>query len=169
MKHAIPFLALALAALMFFPACGDKAGGGGGIAAASIAGTWELDVAAVKKELPAAIEKEMEGKTEVEKAMAEPMLAMMTKMLDSMTMTVDIKADGTWTSVRNYPEPPTMKMTEEKEAGTWVLDGETLTVTSTEENGEKRANPKTRTGTWKGDEIRVRETGQPFDSVMRRK
>lgn len=156
------FLAVALAALVAFPACGgdDKAG---------LVGTWELHLPSAIKGSGEFFKSKVAEMPEEQREMAQGMFDNMLKAMEASSGTVVVNADGTWTSTIRMPDFPSLELTDTKEAGTWKLDGDKVTVTATTEDGKKLDKPKVRTGTLKGDELRTREDDQPFDTVMHRK
>ncbi|MBL8755261.1 MAG: hypothetical protein JNK15_18320, partial [Planctomycetes bacterium] len=98
---------------------------GGG--AASAAGTYEIDKAALKTTMAASMPAEAKGNAEMSK--------MMDAMVDSMVMKLDLKADGT-AAMDMKMEMMGQKM-EDSATGTWKLDGTKLTVTSKKKDGKE--------------------------------
>ncbi len=121
---------------------------------AKAAGTYELDKEAVKTAMQAEIEKIEDP---MEKSMASGALG----MVDAMSMTMTLNADGTATAATTgMPGAGTA-------SGTWTLEGSTITITMAQE-GE---NPDTISGTLSGDVITLSppEEEMPFDMVFKRK
>lgn len=125
----------------------------------SVAGTYELD----KEVMREAVKKELEAQ---EGAGAEGMdefaLAMVMGMIDNMSMTLTLDADGAATFVvRDMGQSDTM-------TGTWTLDGAAIAITAAEEGEE----PSTVRGTVAGETITLDPEGDddvPFEPVFRRK
>lgn len=92
-------------------------------AAESIAGTYELDKAA---SLPGFVE--MAKKNEPDEAKAKELAD---KMLGMMTMSIDLKADGSL--VANVA---TMGMPPKDEKGTWKMDGDKVVTTTKKDDGK---------------------------------
>lgn len=131
-----------------------------GPSTSSVAGTYELDKVAVKAAMQAEIDKQKESGEE--DPMAGFGAAMAMGMIDSMSITMTLNADGTATMLMQ------MMGDTESAKGTWTLDGNKITVTAAAE-GE---TPEPATGTVSGDIITLKmpESGdQPFDMVFKKK
>lgn len=107
-------LVASLAVTLFFVA------GCGGASAGSAAGTYELDKAAMKEAMLAAVPAEQKANKEA--------MAMIESMASSMEGTVELKADGTAT-MRMKMEMMGKTM-DDSETGTWKLDGNKLSITT---------------------------------------
>jgi len=172
---------LALIAAVMLPACGGDSGGGegsgsgsssgGGIAAivssdADLVGTWVVDTEGLKPTMLKAAKEEamknLEGMDPEARKMAE---AMMTdemieaglKMAMTMfeTMSIEMKADGTYTAKMGPGEADT---------GKYKLDGSTLTITPDDPDDDGPKNAEFRDG-----KIFVKAEGQPFELVLIKK
>ncbi|MDJ0522955.1 MAG: DUF5004 domain-containing protein [Planctomycetota bacterium] len=161
-------IALLATTCLFLGACGGDSGGGGG----SPEGTYVMDMESMKPEvekmvgpmfdaamkmlemLPedqrAAKKKELNAKKD--EAMAEAM--------KNMNFSAVLNSDGTF----HVKEGDAVKA-----KGTWKLDGETMTFTTTEEDGKKKDNPEALAGTFKNGTIRFKpEKDMPFDLVFKK-
>jgi hypothetical protein len=143
--------------VMFVPAL-LVAGCGSG--AASVAGVYELDKEAVKTSIQAEMKKaEESGDAEMGAQFGG---AMILGMIDSLTMTVTLNADGTASMVADI-------MGDQNTAtGTWKLDGEAITITAVSPGEE----PETITGTVAGSKMTLKSPDgdeMPFDMVFKKK
>ena len=95
-----------------------------------------------------------------EEARTEAMKAVKTRAA-AMTMSLELKADGTFSVTGQFgPEAMTA-------AGTYKVDGEKITVTTTEEDGEAKEEPETFVGTLKDGRVVMRpKENMPFDMVL---
>lgn len=91
------------------------------------------------------------------------------KVMQSMMKPGDctLLADRTWeSSMEVMGKKSTVK-------GTWVLEGDKITMTATEEDGTKKEKPDSAVGIWKDGTITVemKEEGapQPLKMIMKRK
>lgn len=98
----------------------------GSNAAASAAGTYELDKAAMKQAIQAAIPADQKDKMPA---------GVLDGMVDGMNVTIDLKADGT-ASMAMKMEMMGQKM-EDSGTGTWKLDGNKLTMTTKNKAGKE--------------------------------
>lgn len=121
-------------------ACGDT----------SAAGTYKLDTAALReqmrKQMPPDAPKEATEQFE--------------KMTEAMQGSIELKSDGTASFV--FKAPP---FADESASGTWKLDGNALTLTTT-----KDGKQDTETATLSGGTITLRkeESGQTMELVFRK-
>ncbi len=156
------WIAFALMACLSFAACGESSDGGGDSAEEAVSpmvGTWVFDtdtaVAAIEKKL------------------AEdpvPMGGMMLDIVKSMKAEMVISEDGTFTADMKMPDPMTGESKSETARGTWKLDGDQITITTTEKNGKVDENPDTQSATVKDGVITVpAQGGSPFEMVFRKK
>jgi uncharacterized lipoprotein NlpE involved in copper resistance len=132
-----------------------------GPSTSSVTGTYELDKEAVRKAMQAEIDKQKASGEE------DPMggfgAAMAMGLVESMTVTMTLNADGT--------AQMNMSMMGDSQAmdGTWTLSGANITVTAGPEGEEK----KPATGTVSGDTITLKaaegEEEMPFDMVFKKK
>ena len=91
-------------------------------------------------------------------------LEMIGKMVAAMDMTIVVKESGEFTADGQIEKPF-------RAEGTWKLEGEALTLTTTSQDGKVRETPKIEAMVYTGDSIRMprKENVQPFDLVLRRK
>lgn len=141
------FLAVpSLAVLLLLASC---AGG------TKVAGTYELDVSKMVEQAQKEMEKEMAAKAGGKAgAMGEMMQKMISQMLEQLKKSkgqITLREDGTFEGEMDMGgRKSTIK-------GTWKLEGDRVTMTSTHQDGKEKV--ETQTGTLRGDEIHV-ETGQ---------
>ncbi len=123
---------------------------------AKVAGTYELDKAAVKASA------EAKAKAEGPNSDAAAAAGMMAGMIDAMNMSVTLNVDGTASMAMS------MMGQSETASGTWTLDGSAISITANK-TGEA---PETISGTVSGDSITLKSPeGQqmPFDMVFKKK
>ena len=141
-------LVVALACAVQLPGCSDPK--------ANVVGTYEVDKTALK----AAAEAEIKAKGENDASAMGA--AMILGMIDAMTMTMTLNADGTVAMTMSA-------MGDTKTTpGTWTISGNTISLTTTKPGG----SPEASTGTVSGDTITVKPPkGQkvPFDLVFHKK
>ena len=84
-------------------------------------------------------------------------------MIEAMNMALVIREDGTFTASGSFDKPFSAE-------GEWSLEGSTLTLTTTVQDGTVRETPRVETMVFEGDAIRKPrdEKVQPFDLVLRR-
>lgn len=99
--------------------------------------------------------------------MAAGMVKMMTEMFKNMKLEVTFAADGTFSgsskmSMMGQEKSSTMK-------GTWTLEGTTLTMVSTEQDGETKS--ETKTARFEGGRILLSEDqgGRKIELALKRK
>ncbi len=166
MKHSVLFLALACAAALLLPACGDSGALSGGVE-----GTWVIDKgqfeSEVMKMLDSAVEMQLskmpeaareQAKPAIESAMAGQREAMQ-KAVSESDFEVEIKSGGTWTSKGS------MMGDSKVESGTWKLDGDQLTI-STPGQDDKPAKDE-KAGTFSGDKIEMHIEEGPMKATLR--
>lgn len=101
--------------------------GGGAGAASSAAGVYELDKAALKQTMLAAMPEE---------AKKEKMaMEMVDKMTDGMNVSIELKADGSATM--SFKMDMMGQKKDDTETGTWKLDGTKLSMTTKEKDGKE--------------------------------
>lgn len=101
--------------------------GGGAGAASSAAGVYELDKAALKQTMLAAMSEE---------AKKEKMaMEMVDKMTDGMNVSIELKADGSATM--SFKMDMMGQKKDDTETGTWKLDGTKLSMTTKEKDGKE--------------------------------
>lgn len=159
MKHLSTRVSLPLFLLpLILPACGRSE--------ASVAGTYVMDPEAMKAVIE---EAKKEAKSD------DPMAAMMAQMMDALKdakIEMTLKDDGTYDGV--------MEMTflgmnkKSARTGTWKLEADKLTVTTTHEDGKPLEKQEVKQGTFKDGQIRITETldkgsGRKIEFVMTRK
>lgn len=121
----------------------------------SPAGAYELDKAAMKDAMMAQMPEE---------AKAQPNAAdMVAKMIDGMNVSMDLAADGTVQLAMK------MVMFGQEQAstakGTWSLEGDKLTMTTTNESGQE----ETKVARYENGRVLVDEEGQPTMTFVRKK
>jgi len=133
---------------------------GCGSSASSVAGVYELDKETVKASIQAEMKKaEESGDAEMGAQFGG---AMILGMIDSLTMTVTLNADGTANMVAD------MMGDQNTSSGTWKLDGEAITITATSPGEE----PETINGTVAGGRMTLKSPDgdeMPFDMVFKKK
>ncbi|MCK5943319.1 MAG: hypothetical protein KAI24_15165 [Planctomycetes bacterium] len=100
--------------------------GCGGDAAASAAGTYQIDKAAFEASMKA----EMKDQP-TEGPAADMAKQAMEQMMASLSGSIELKQDGTCTMKMSMGGPETV------ETGTWKLDGDKLSVTTTKDGKEE--------------------------------
>lgn len=150
--------ASSLVALLLFVSCGGGS---------HVAGTYELDVSKLIEQTRKEMEKETAARTGGKKgAMDAMMQQMMARMLEQLQKTkgrIVLHEDGTFEGRMD------MGGRESTIKGTWKLEGDRLTMTSSHQNGKEKV--ETQSGLVRGDEIHI-ETGQggrKMTLVLRRK
>lgn len=125
--------------LSILPACGG---------AASAAGVYELDKDALQKAMAA----DMPAGTPAE---------MVKGMLDSMKMSIELKADGTAVATVN------MMGKDDGGTGTWKLTGDTISMTMKGKDGKE----DTKDGKYSNGVITITEekAGKKMEMILRRK
>ena len=122
-------------------------------AEARVAGTYELDAAAVKAAMQAEID-------QIEDEMEKMGASMMMGMIDSMSITLTLNEDGTANGEMSMMGEATPA------SGTWTIDGDNITVTMAAEGDA----PEAMSGTVDGDTIRLsaddENADMPFDLVF---
>ncbi len=120
--------------LLFLTACSADP-------SSAVPGTYKIDTKAMQATMEAAMKEGLEGKSEEDKKMAQGMMEQvigpMVKAMGESTMT--FKADKTFEGKGAAPAG------EQTVKGTWKLEGDKLTCTTTEENGEKKGEVKVAT------------------------
>jgi hypothetical protein len=134
------------------------------VVAAGPVGTWKLDGAATFTANEATMKASMGEAPAEEQAM---MVAMMTEMFNAMNATLTFAADNTIQGVMSMPNPFTGDPTESKMAGTWSVDGTTVTMTTRQEGGTA---DEVQSGTLQGDTLEVtnEQGGQTMVLVFKR-
>lgn len=144
-------LALSLLSFSFLAACG-------GAAAASAAGVYELDKAAFRATIVAAMPAE---------AQKEPKaMEMVDGMLKDMTVTIELKADGS--AVMNSKTNAMGQAKEDSAKGTWKLDGGKLTMVTKD---DKTGKEETKTVDYANGSFSVEqeENGMKMKMTFKRK
>ncbi len=136
-RFHISISAIALLCLVVLPGCDS--------AESKSAGNYMLD----KEHMKSQVEAEMASASEADKAAMQMAL----QMLDSMSMSIELNADG---SARS-----TVSLAGESQtsSGTWTLSGKNVSITMTDPEG----NAETITGTLDGE---VLELSPPADADM---
>jgi hypothetical protein len=148
MKQSLSSLFAAIS-LSLLAACG------GGASAA--AGVYELDKAAFKEAMLAAMPAEAKQSKEA--------MGMVDSMAGGMSATIELKADGT----ASFDMKMTMmgQAKEEKATGTWKLDGSNLTIVTKEKDGKEES----KTATYSNGSFSIEENdgGQKMKMTFKRK
>lgn len=113
-------LALSLLSFSFLAACG-------GAAAAGAAGVYELDKAAFRATIVAAMPAEAQKEPKAMEAVDG--------MLKDMAVTIELKADGS--AVMNSKTNMMGQAKEDSATGTWKLDGSKLTMVTKDKAGKE--------------------------------
>jgi len=150
MHHRIAIAVTALALIL--AGCGGEDAGG------SVAGTYELVKDQALLDGVKAVASHDTG------AASEEALAQIQSMVDGMSMTLQLKEDGTFEVNGTMGE-------EMSASGTWKEEGSEVVLTTTHENGKKREEPDIVRFTREGTSLRMpkNEKDQPFDMVLQRK
>jgi hypothetical protein len=144
--------------LIFLGACGDKGGGGGT--------TYGVDMDAMKAILDAYAEEQLADQkgddaelfASIKQGFVEQY---MTGLAGIRDMRLVLASDGTMAGYDQPEGAPKMR-------GTWKVEGTTLTLTTTEDQGQKKDPPLVMTGRLEGGVIRIRlDPQQPFDLALR--
>lgn len=125
------------------------------VEAISPAGAYVIDKVAMKEAMMAQMPEEAKAKPEA--------VAMVTQMIDGMDVSMDLGADGTIELAMK------MVMFGQEQAstakGTWSLEGDKLTMTTTNETGQE----ETKVARYENGRVLVEEEGQPTMSFVRKK
>ena len=142
-------ISLTVVLLPLLSACGGK----------TPVGTWELDTEAVAKQLEAVFDKQYAEMPAEQQQMAKSMMKPMLDQFRQTTSTMEIEADGTYTTTSQTAEGEP-----QVESGTWTLEGDQITL-------EKSDSDQSITGTFAGNEMRLTQKGGPieFEAVLTRK
>lgn len=148
---------LIVASLLSALLCAAMLQGCGDATPSSAVGVYELDKAAMKASMQAEIDK-------IEDPMEKMGASMAMSFMDSMSMTIDLKADGTVEAVTNVPMGGT-----DSARGTWSMKGSAITfkMTHTDEG-----DPEEMTGTLKGGTLELTtpdEAEMPYNLVFNKK
>jgi hypothetical protein len=145
------WMAFALMFCLSFAACGGPV--------SPAVGTWVLDGEAALKSFEANPPEGMPPQA------LEPMKNMIKGMKGEMTM----NADGTFEGVMEMPNPMTGEVKPSTAKGTWTLEGEKLSITTTEQDGKPEETPDTETAVLKDGVITVTPAGAPFSILFKKK
>ena len=157
------WIAFALVSCLAFAACGsggeDGGNGDSGKPASPAVGTWVIDSAANLKSFEAGMDPNLPPQ----------MLEQMKGMLAAIKGEMKVNADGTFTGAMEMPNPMTGKAESQKAEGTWTLEGDQFSITTTSENGKPKENPDTEVATLKDGLITVSPAGAPFSIIFKKK
>lgn len=132
------FLALSLGLV----ACGGAGG---------VVGKYALDKDSMIK---ASLEQAGAGKAEG--ADLDKMKQMISSMVDSMKIELEIKSDNTFTTSATMPKMPGMDAGGVKKTdGTWKQEGEEIVFTDVNEDGKKKDKPETKRAKYKGGVLSI--------------
>ena len=137
------WIAFTLMVCLSFTACG---------ADSPAVGTWVLDGEATLKSFEENPPKDLPPQA------MDPVKG----MIKSMTGTMTMKADGTFEGVMGMPNPMTGEVKSQNAKGTWTLEGEKFSITTTEQDGKVDETPDTETAVLKDGVITVTPGGAPF-------
>jgi hypothetical protein len=155
-------IALALVSCLAFAACGsggeDGGSGDSGQPASPAVGTWVIDTAATLK----SIESGLDPNTPPQ------MVEQMKEMIGAIKGKMKVNADGTFTGDMEMPSPMGGEAESQRGEGTWTLEGDQFSITTTSENGQPKENPDTETATLKDGVITVSPAGAPFSIIFRK-
>jgi hypothetical protein len=128
-----------LGSFVALAACGGKSG---------VVGKWTIDMPAVEKMMADEMRKHMGD-------LAGPMLAEAKeqKTVAGMKVEVEFKKDNTFQTSMSISAMGESMAASSK--GTWQLEGEKLTLTTTEVDGKPQSSPETTTATYKDGGIQI--------------
>lgn len=181
MKYSISTLALLMAALLVLPSCRASRGcccppPCGEVVEVmeeetvpSVVGTWDVDMAIYKADLEKLAEEQLKQMPEAQAAAMKDMFTKFIAGIDESSITVEMKADGTWEAKMTLPKMPSGEIGQWSEFGTWKLEGNEFTLTTDTRDGKPVDKPVPGKGTLDGDTLRSRSEGSPFDMVMHRR
>ena len=159
------WIAFALMACLAIAACGSGSGTEGGTEGGSsesvspAVGVWVIDVDATMESFDAGKDPE-----------TPPQMAEMVKgMVKAMTGEMTVNADGTYVGVMEMANPMSGQKETQKGEGTWTLEGDQFSITTTKENGKPKENPDTETATLKDGRITISPEGGPFSIIFKKK
>lgn len=160
------WIAFALMACLSFAACGNGGGTDGGDdgdngseAVSPAVGTWVMDTDSALKMLT---DNPPEG-------MPPQALAPITNMIKAMKGTMTVNADGTYEGLMEMPNPMTGEISTHPAKGTWTLEGDKFTITTTEQDGEVQETPDTEVAVMKDGVITITPDGAPFSIFFKKK
>ncbi len=139
---------------------GGGGGGGGGATADALVGTWTIDADALKKFMFEEMKKQPGVPADI--TMDNPMVQAGLAMADQIKMTVNVSADGTWTSTGTGPDGENTTS-----SGTWKKNGASYEMIRTKDDG-KDVEPQPATGTIKGGKLELQIPDVPFAFIMKR-
>jgi len=131
---------------------------------AGVPGTYVIDKAALKEMMNTMLDQQLAMIPEEQRgAQMEVAKQAMAAQLESMNMTLTFHSGGTV----EYEGNTGMGQSESGK-GTWKLEGDQLTMTKTERDGEK-TEPDSMTATYKDDKIIIKPEGTNFEMVLVKK
>ena len=144
---------------LFLTACG-------GDSASGPAGSWQLDKAGFKSQMNEMFDQQMkmrfpDGVPEAAQPELEKQRLMLAKMADGNSFEVEMRADGSWTVSGMLGGKA------QNESGTWTLEGDQLTIVTTETDGKPSSGKAEKVGTFNGDEILITKSQGPMNMTMR--
>ncbi|MCC6284817.1 MAG: hypothetical protein IT439_05870 [Phycisphaerales bacterium] len=139
---------------------GGGGGGGGGATAEAIVGTWTMDAEALKKIMFEEMKKQPGMPADL--TMDNPMIQAGLAMADQLKMTVEVKADGTWSSSGTGPEGENTSS-----SGTWKKAGANYEMIRNKDDG-KDVEPSAATGTIKNGKLELQIPEVPFAFILKR-
>jgi hypothetical protein len=151
-----PFFLVGLAACLCLVGCG-------GPSVPAAAGTYELDRVALAAALTDEILGNAPEAVRQDAATIAEAKATATEQAAAMSLTLVLNADGTSVSTGD------MAGSRFTSKGTWTLDGSKLTLTTTEQDGEKDETPETNVATLEGKVLSIQPEGAPWKFVLTRK
>ncbi|MFV1959652.1 MAG: hypothetical protein ACC662_09600, partial [Planctomycetota bacterium] len=132
---------------------------------AKVAGRYEIDVDAFFEAMEAALRKKFEENPgDLPPDVLDGTLEMLRDQFGGLEFELVLDIDLTFTVEAVMAEETT------EGEGTWTLEGDGVTLTQTEENGESLDEPQVLEGTWKDGTLRLKPDGEtaPFEQVLHR-
>lgn len=185
MKSVIPFVVLALAAVMVLPAC--RASGRccpspcdapidgpidepadepvDVVPVSTVVGTWEMDVERLQKDVQVAFDASLKDVPEEQREMARGMMDKMLEDVARSSGTITLKSDGTWSSMSRLPNAPGQPLEDQSASGTWSEDGGKIKFTIT---NDAAGGTSPTSGSVEGDVLTTNRQGMPFPIVFNR-
>lgn len=143
---------------------GDEGGqsNGGSNASSSVVGTWKIDSESVAK----AIEAKAKEEAGENAANVEQMLPMLKAMAQQFKLDLTMNADQTFSVGGTTPNPMGGDPKKFSAKGTWKVNGASIEMTTTEEDGKAKETPETKTATLKDGALTLSQDGM---SIILRK
>ena len=136
-----------LAVVIAVGACGAKS---------PAVGTWTIEKESLKALMMSQISQMPAEMQAAAKAQVE-------EQVKSVVLEFTMNADGTFSASGN------MMGNKFDAKGTWKLEGEKLSITTTTEDGKEKTSPETQVATLSDGKIKIKEEGMPFEMVLIKK